>query len=198
MKAIKQEIKYDSERDPKFVGEVMDMSRCATLNQCIQCGACSGICPLSIYMDLTPRRVMNLVRSGFKTEVLSSNTIWLCSSCYACAVDCPKQINITDVMYSLKRRAIQEGLYPKGFAIPVLAREFFKMVRTRGRTTESRLVVSLYLKTNWTRFFSAWRLGLNLATRGRFSMRSERIKGRKELARILDAVDTNGKEAPAR
>lgn len=194
--AITQQIRYDSERDPGFADALMESSRCATLTQCIQCGTCSGICPLSIYMDLTPRRVICLAREGFKKDALSCNTIWLCASCYACSVDCPKKVHITDIMYSLKREAIRQGFYPRRFPIPVLAREFFKMVRSKGRATESRLVLNLYLRTNFLKVLGMWRLGINLILGGRFSLKSERIERTDELHRILDAARANAKEVP--
>jgi heterodisulfide reductase subunit C len=78
-------------------------------------------------MDFSPRRIVALVREGFRKDALSSKTIWLCASCYSCAVHCPRQIHIADVMYGLKREAIQDRLYPARFPIPVLAQEFYKM-----------------------------------------------------------------------
>ena len=103
---------------------------------------------------------MALVRADFKNEVLRSHTVWLCASCYACTVECPRQIRITDIMYALKQRAIRDGIYPKRFPIPVLAKEFYEMVRTKGRITETQLVMRLFLKTDWRPLLSSWRLGL--------------------------------------
>ncbi len=110
---IQRTIRYESDRVRGFGREVMSVPGCEELEHCIQCGTCSGVCPLSIYMDHSPRQVMALTRSDFKKEVLSSHTIWLCASCYACTVECPKEIGITDIMYELKQRAIHEGHYPK-------------------------------------------------------------------------------------
>jgi heterodisulfide reductase subunit C len=182
---IQQTIKYDAERDRDFSRQIMARPGGEKLFGCIQCGTCSATCPVSIYMDYTPRQLMALTRAGFKKEVLSSLTVWLCASCYACSVDCPKEIKITDIMYALKRRAIQEGVYPKRFPIPVLAREFFRMVRTRGRVTESQLVLRLYLLTNWLALVRMWRLGLNLMRTGRFSLKSEKMKNREALAHMF-------------
>jgi heterodisulfide reductase subunit C len=191
MNEIKMQVKYDAEREPGFARELMKIPGCEKLEHCFQCGTCSGVCPLSIYMDYTPRRIMNLARSGFKKEVLSSLTIWLCSSCYACTVQCPKQIKITDIMYALKQRAIREKMYPKRFPIPVLAREFFKMVHSMGRTTESRLVLNLVLKTNWFKLLGMSSLGLGLIRGGRFSLKSESIRQREQVRRILDSIETD-------
>lgn len=188
--AVKQMIKYEADLDKEFAQWTSNLVGGEKLRQCLQCGLCSATCPMSLYMDYTPRRLMHLAREGFKDEVLKSFTIWLCASCYACSVECPKQIKLTDVMYAFKRRAIQEGIYPNHrFGVPVLAREFYNMVRSRGRTTETWLVVLLFLKTNPLRFLGMVRLGIGMLRTGRFSFLPESIKRRKELQTMLDAVD---------
>lgn len=192
---IERTIKYEADRVRGFSKEIMSVSGCDQLTSCIQCGTCSGTCPLSIYMDFSPRQVMALVRADFKNEVLQSNTIWLCASCYACTVECPREIRITDIMYALKQRAIKEGIYPKNFPIPILAKEFSEMVRRKGRITETLLVVRLFWKANWRAALSSWRLGLGLIRTGRFVIRAERIERRAELATMLDAASHNGRNA---
>ncbi|HAF95060.1 MAG TPA: heterodisulfide reductase, partial [Elusimicrobia bacterium] len=142
----------------------------------------------------TPRRLINLARAGFKKEVLSSLTIWLCASCYACRVECPKEIQITDIMYLLKRKAIEEGVYPRRFPIPVLAREFGRMVFMFGRVNETLLVTDLFLRTNWFKFLSMTGLGLNLIRTGRMSYLPEHIKNRGQLRKIMNAIDTEAKK----
>jgi quinone-modifying oxidoreductase, subunit QmoC len=186
---LKRTIKYESDRVKGFGREVMSVPGCEQLENCIQCGTCSGLCPLSIFMDQTPRQVMELTRSDFKNEVLQSTTIWLCASCYACTVECPKQIRITDIMYELKQRAIHEGFYPKRFPIPVLAQEFYKMSHKRGRVTENFLATIMFLKTNILAALGMWRLGLNLLRRGRFPLKLEGIKRKDELERMMAVVD---------
>jgi heterodisulfide reductase subunit C len=186
---LRRTIKYESDRVKGFGREVMSVPGCEELESCIQCGTCSGLCPLSIYMDSTPRQVMELTRSDFKNEVLRSTTIWLCASCYACTVECPKKIRITDIMYELKQRAIQEGVYPKRFPIPVLAQEFYKMSHRQGRVTENYLATILFLKTNILAAIGQWKLGLNLLIRGRFPLWPEKIKRKDELIRMMAVVD---------
>lgn len=189
MMEITRTIKYDADRVKGFGKEIMEVPGCEQLKSCIQCGTCSGVCPLSIYMDYTPRQVMGLARADFKNEVLRSQTIWLCASCYACTVECPREIRITDIMYELKQRAIHEGFYPKHFPIPVLAREFTEMVRKNGRITELLLVMKLFLKTNWFAALGNWRMGLDLFRTGRLSLATEKIERREDLVRMLEAVD---------
>jgi heterodisulfide reductase subunit C len=194
MMRIERTIKYEGDRVRGFAKEIMGVPGCEQLQSCIQCGTCSGTCPLSIYMDFSPRQVMALVRADFKNEVLRSHTVWLCASCYACTVECPRQIRITDIMYALKQRAIKEGIYPRRFPIPVLAKEFFEMVRRNGRITETLLVARLFLKTNWFAALGSWRQGLGLMRTGRLGVWPERIQRRAELAAMLSAAESgNGK-----
>lgn len=193
---ITRTIKYEADRVKGFGEEVMKVPGCEQLKDCIQCGTCSGVCPLSIYMDYTPRQVMALTRADFKNEVLRSHTIWLCASCYACTVECPRQIRITDIMYELKQRAIKEHVYPKHFPIPVLAQAFTKMAHDHGRISESRLVMNLYRKTNPLAMLGMAGLGLGLLRTGRFSLKQDQIEGRKQLAKMMETVDNGQTETP--
>jgi heterodisulfide reductase subunit C len=194
MMRIERTIKYEADRVRGFAREIMGVSGCEQLQSCIQCGTCSGTCPLSIYMDFSPRQVMALVRADFKREVLKSHTVWLCASCYACTVECPRKIRITDIMYALKQRAIREGIYPRRFPIPVLAKEFSDMVRRKGRITETLLVMRLFLKANWRAVLGSWRLGLGLIRTGRFVLRQERIQRQEELTAMLATAAGNNNQ----
>jgi len=139
-------------------------------------------------MDITPRQVIAMVREGFRDDVLKSKTIWLCASCYACSVECPQKINITDVMYRLKREAIQNNVFPKRFPIPVLAQEFCEMVRRRGRNSEFWMVFRMALRSNPAILLSMMRTGWDLWRTGRLSMRMERIQRVNELQYIPAAT----------
>ena len=174
---MERKLKLQRELDPEWAREVAERPGCEGLISCLQCGTCSATCPLSIYMDYPPRRIIALIREGFREEVLASKTIWLCSSCYACRVHCPREIHITDIMYSLKQEAIKSKLYPPRFPIPVLAQEFRNMVLRNGRTSEIWLVIRMALRTNPLMLLGMWRLGLDMLRTGRLSLKSERVPG---------------------
>ena len=193
MKRVIRRIKFESELDLNFGERVADRAYGQKLLSCIQCGTCSATCPLAHYMDYTPRKIIAMTREGFKEEVLNSLTIWLCASCYSCYVQCPRQIHITDVMYTLKREAIQMGFHPKRLPIPILAQEFYKRVLKDGRNTESWLLVSLYLRTNPFIMLREAILGLKLFLRGRLTIGREHVKRRDQLHTILEHKK---KEAP--
>jgi len=180
--------RYAEDVNPAFPAEIMAKPGGEALRDCIQCGTCSGACPLSVHMDLTPRRVIALTRAGLERDVLESATPWMCASCYECQVRCPRGIKVTDVMYALKRRAIEDGVYAKRFSVPVLAQEFQKMVAQHGRINEIRLATILSLKTNLRGLPGRALLGRDLMRTGRFSLKNEKIRGQKELQTLLDAA----------
>lgn len=191
---LQRAVKFEAERDGEFAQWIGHKIGGEKLQHCLQCGLCSGSCPLSLYMDYTPRRLMYLAREGFKKEVLSSLSIWLCTSCYACAIDCPKQIQTTELMYALKQRAIKEKFYPRRFPVPVMARQFSRMVRSSGRITESWLIVQVFLRSAIGRLLGMSRLGLRLFRTGRMRLNRERIQRHSDIGRMLDTVELAKKE----
>ncbi len=129
---VRRTLKFQREADPRWAEEVAARPGCEDLFSCEQCGACSAICPLSVYMDFGPRRVIGLVREGFRKAALTSQTVWLCASCYACDMACPRRIQLTDLMGSLKREAVRSRLYPRRFPMLVVERELCEAI-SRGR-----------------------------------------------------------------
>lgn len=191
---LKRTIKFEADRDPEFARWISHTVGGERIRHCLQCGLCSASCPLSLYMDYTPRRLMHLSREGFKEEVLSSSSIWLCTACYACMVECPKKINITHLMYALKQRAIEERFYPKRFPIPVMAQQFSRMVRDSGRITESWLILRVFLRTAIWRLLRMSGLGWKLFVAGRMTAKKEKVERRAEIRTLLDSVAATRKE----
>jgi quinone-modifying oxidoreductase, subunit QmoC len=179
------EIKLEEDLDKDFGRDISHKAHGEKLFGCIQCGNCSAACPMSIYMDYTPRKIIAMVRAGFRKEVLSNRTIWLCASCYQCSVECPKGIKITDVMYALKREAIENKIYPKNFPVPILAKTFFNEVKRHGRISEASLLVNYYLRYNIFKMLGYSSLGLKLFMKGRLSLFEKGMKDKKNLQALL-------------
>ena len=175
--------------DPDFAEQVASIPGGEHLFRCIQCGTCSGMCPLSPYMDYMPRQIIAMIRAGLRGKVLGSHTTWLCASCYACTVACPRRIPMTDIMYAVKRLAIREGMHPKRFPTPVLAQEFFKEIEAKGRSLESRLLTRMLLRTHPPDMLRLMPLGWHLFRTGRMPLLGKPIARRAELHRMLEALE---------
>jgi heterodisulfide reductase subunit C2 len=141
------------------------------------------------YMEFLPRQVIARLRAGEADEVMRNRSIWVCTSCYACTVECPKQIPITDAIYALKRESMQSGLYPRRFPSPVMVRAFVASVGRWGRSTESWISVSLYLRTRPLELLRNAPLALRLLRTGRMSFRRESSHDRGQIRRLLEGVE---------
>ena len=188
---VKDQSKFEAQLDPGFADEIADeVTDGELLHQCIQCGTCSSACPVSAYMDLTPRRLIAMTRAGARDDVLHSVSPWVCTSCYACTVECPKRIPITEIMHALRRISLREKTYPRRFTTPVMTEEFVDMIHDRGRSTESWISMKLYLKTNPVKLLKNALIGQRLIRQGRLGLKRESIRDRDKLRTMLKEVSS--------
>jgi heterodisulfide reductase subunit C len=164
-----------------FLEDVYSIPHGEKIKECIQCGTCSASCPTSYAMDYTPREVIASLRAGLLDRVLKSNTIWLCASCYYCTVRCPSGIKLTDIMYELKRLAVEFGYVEKSAKAAIVSKLFVDLVDKNGRIAEVPLVSKFFLKTNPFAAFGMMPRAWKLFRRGRMPMIPHRIKGASEL-----------------
>lgn len=175
--------------DLEFINKVYTIPGGEKIKECIQCGSCSGSCPTSPFMDYAPRKLFAMLRAGMKKEVLESNTIWLCSSCYTCYVRCPQEIKITDIMYALKQIAVKENYYPKGYASQEMAKIFASLVNRYGRNHEPELMTRFLLKTNPLGLIGNTTVGLSLLFHKRMPTLPHRIKNIKQLRTLIKKAE---------
>ncbi|MEM0452936.1 MAG: 4Fe-4S dicluster domain-containing protein [Nitrososphaerota archaeon] len=151
-----------------------DSSIHTAIKKCIQCGTCSASCPLSHYMDYTPRKIVNMLRNSMYNEVLKSKTIWLCSTCYLCAVRCPAKINLGEFMISLRRHALSNG-YNNAQEYLKLIKTYAEFIEKYGRISEAMLMINYSLKTNPVKAIKMIPFALNLMKNGLLSLRVEKV-----------------------
>lgn len=157
------------------------------LEMCIQCGTCGGSCPSGADMDHTPRALFAMINAGMVDQVLSSNTPWYCVSCYYCMVRCPQEIHITDIMYTLKRISIQEGLFRKSTTpeAPAFSQTFIDYVENYGRSFELGLATRYYLSYHPLDVMKMAPMGLGMLRKGRMDLTPKKIKNINQLKAIL-------------
>jgi heterodisulfide reductase subunit C len=171
----------------KFLEESQLVPGGDRISRCLQCGTCTGSCPVSYAMDISPRMVIALFRAGQIEEILRSRTIWICASCYMCTTRCPQDIKITDLLYALKRTAIDTGLYPDRLPIYLLSKNFVRVVNRYGRSHEMLLLLLYYLRRNPLALFRLLPLGMAMFRRGRISLLPAKIKGIQTIRQMLKA-----------
>ena len=157
------------------------------ISLCLQCGTCTGSCPVSYAMDISPRMVLALFRAGRIEEILRSRTIWICASCYMCTTRCPQQIKITDLLYALKRVAMEKGLYPERFPVYVLSKNFVRLVNRYGRNHEVLLMLLYHLRRNPLELLKLAPLGWAMYRKGRVALLPRRIRGIAAIRKMIAA-----------
>ncbi len=194
MTAVQETVLYEKSMDPRFLDEVYGIPGGEKIKDCIQCGTCSGSCPVTWAMEESPRQVFAMIRAGMREQVLDSLTIWTCASCYQCAGRCPQQIKITDIMYMLKRMAIRENRRRSRRA-RALSEYFVRIVNKYGRNHETELMVRYMLATNPLGALPAMPVALNLYTRGRLPLAGQRVRDIKGLRKIVRKAQALGGES---
>ena len=154
--------------------------------KCIQCGTCSGSCPLAPYMDFGPRQLFALAREGDMDEVLNADTMWLCVSCYNCTIKCPRDIAITDHMYSLKKMAAQEGIKPP--AMLDLYRSFNSPVEKYGRLTDTAAIAAFGVHHPVTALKNL-PLGIKLALKKRLDIKSRPLEDLSGFKKVMEKAE---------
>lgn len=160
------------------------------LSLCMQCGACSGSCPIGVQMDHGPRKLIQMVRAGLKEAVLTSNTLWNCTSCYRCVVRCPRGVPVTYILQDLAAKAVELG-YAEAEDNIRFSKSFWWSAKRFGRTDE-RLVTAKYyfsfgLGEGIRRGLGNLKIALGMLKAGRMHFGlPHRIKDRKGLQAILD------------
>lgn len=52
---------------------------------------------------------MRMAQLGMKEEIINSEELWECSTCYTCVERCPRQVPIVDIIIALRNIAVAEG-----------------------------------------------------------------------------------------
>jgi Fe-S oxidoreductase len=103
---------------------------------CTQCGRCTSVCPANITGKLlSPRKVIMNVRARMKEkgpgmvkngrdyadnksllrDFITEEELWACTTCNACAKECPININHPTLIVDMRRYLVmEEGSAPGG------------------------------------------------------------------------------------
>ena len=96
-----------SSENEAFLAKITRLSAEA-ITVCDQCGTCSGSCPMIAEMDVTPSQLMRMVQLG-QRETLDTKTMWLCASCFACTIRCPRGLDVSKVAEALRQVTLRKA-----------------------------------------------------------------------------------------
>jgi len=96
-------------------------------------------------MEYPPRKIIAMIRAGMRDEVLASNSMWFCLSCYLCTVRCPRGVKPTELAHALESLATQHGYRVSRTRTPALYRSFVSSIKGNGRVHELGMMLRFYL-----------------------------------------------------
>jgi quinone-modifying oxidoreductase subunit QmoC len=86
---------------------------------CLQCGTCTAACPLNQVSEYSPRRLLRHIGLGTGTATSVDQPGWDCVTCNACGETCPRGIQITDVIRSVREGQYKQGNVPAKLDLPL-------------------------------------------------------------------------------
>jgi len=78
------------------------------LKLCYQCGLCTGICPWNLVRNFSVRKLIHQTQLGLVD--FEAEEVWLCATCGTCVRNCPRGVEIIDIMRALRRVVVGLGV----------------------------------------------------------------------------------------
>jgi len=77
---------------------------------CLECGKCSGLCPVSRYNPAySPRVMVENALLGLEDDLVCNRELFSCLTCYACLPKCPSDVDYPLFMQKLRALASNNG-----------------------------------------------------------------------------------------
>jgi len=177
-----------------FIDDICSIPGGEKIRLCIQCGTCSASCPNVNKMEYTPRQIIAMARAGMKDEVLSSNSMWCCASCYLCTVRCPRDIKPTELMHALECVAVSQPSKKAKTRTPAMYKSFSDFAYSLGSVPEVGFMTWYYFRTNPLRAVKMVPMALSLLRHGRMNIKAKRMKpeAERQLKAILNKAEELG------
>ena len=76
---------------------------------CYQCAKCTSGCEAHKLLELEPHKIVALLKRGLIDEMVNSDVIWTCMSCFKCRERCPQKVAPVEILFALKNMAVATG-----------------------------------------------------------------------------------------
>jgi len=80
---------------------------------CIQCGKCTGGCPMTLKTELNIRRIIyQTLVAGGSLDLSGFEVLWDCTTCNTCTMRCPKEVNPMEIIIGMRGVLVESGRIP--------------------------------------------------------------------------------------
>jgi len=106
------------------------------LKSCYQCGICTGSCPWNLVRSFIPRQIIHQAQLGIVD--FEDEAMWLCATCDACAEQCPRGVQIKDIMRAVRRTIVELGVGKVPDSLRITAKNIASTGNPLGEPQEKR------------------------------------------------------------
>ena len=90
---------------------------------CMQCGICSSVCPWNTIAYYSPRQILRHISLETCTEQTVDTAVWNCVTCGNCTQNCPREIDMIDLIKNVRDQNVNGGNLPSYLRSPVQSLE---------------------------------------------------------------------------
>jgi len=76
---------------------------------CYQCGMCTAVCPVSIFMDVKPHQIIRYLQLG-TIDLDKLKSVWTCIACMACVDRCPRRVDPGILFEAIRNLTLRKGV----------------------------------------------------------------------------------------
>lgn len=158
------------------------------IGMCLECGKCTGGCSNAHIFDLTPRKIVQLVKLGDQERLLRMDSLWTCVSCQLCVDRCPSHIDIPRILDYMREKARKKNIRARRDSIEIFHELMLDSIRKTGRVAEASLALKHNLRTR--QYLKDAALGRRMFFKGKLNPLSPKVKDMKPVkslfARTID------------
>jgi len=103
---------------------------------CIQCGKCTGGCPVARKTVLNIRSLIYQMLVEPEMDVSAHPELWDCTSCFTCVERCPKDVRPAELIIGLRGQLVESGRIPETIGAALMG--IFRQGNPSGMAREDR------------------------------------------------------------
>ena len=103
---------------------------------CIQCGKCTGGCPVSRKTVLNIRSLIYHMLVEPELDVKAYPELWDCTCCFTCVERCPKDVRPAELIIGLRGQLVESGRIPETIGAALMG--VFRQGNPAGMAREDR------------------------------------------------------------